>query len=235
VAKFYGPRDLLVFADRGLDGRPSRAEALAVVARAAVDGRALVIRGGAELERWIETLEGADVAERRPLRRLAILGESGVGKTVLAGKIGPALGLPLVSLDHELWWRHDRERGWRGRIGHLERRTDEESWLAEGVYRNVAMRFARRADMTIFLDLPSSVARRQREARGKAEDAPLHQRLLVAGLRASYPHMTAPLIRRDLSRIAHRAAVLRVRTAEERAAVTAALLSRAADGSSSTG
>jgi|GEM_PF-6578476 len=218
----------VVFADRGLEGTPARAAGLAAVASAAVAGQlARAFSSEKELSRWSRALAGRLPRAKQPLRRVAILGESGAGKTVLASKLAPALGLPAISLDHELWWREDRERGWRAARRTVMLRAEEERWLAEGVYRGLVVAFARRADLAILLDFPSSLSRKQRESRGQGGALPLPSRVLAASLKAWYPLGTARFIRRDLSSMAHGAAVVRVRTVEEREAVTAAMIAAA--------
>lgn len=228
---------VVVLADRGWESATLRAESLAALAGAAARGiPALALSSEAEAVRWLRA-QAAGVPGRRSLERIAILGESGVGKTVLANKLAPALGLPLISLDSELWWREDRARNFRHRTRQVEARSEDARWIAEGVYLWLALPFARRATLTIHLDLPADIARRQREGRGPATGQPPHARLLVGAMRAAYPPVTARLARRELSRIAHHAPVLRIRTEEERDAVTAALLRAAlpADAPPSTG
>ncbi|HEX6638480.1 MAG TPA: hypothetical protein VF033_12560, partial [Steroidobacteraceae bacterium] len=218
AADFAGA-PMVVLADRGWRTPEDRAAALAAVAEASVRGTpAFVLRSEAEAARWVGTARGFPAA--RQMHRIAILGEPGVGKTVLASALAPALSLPHVSLDHELWWREGRPARFRDRAKAVRALADDDAWVAEGVYLWLAIPFARRASLTIHLDLPASVARRQRHGRVPATDQPAHARLLTASMRAAYPSVTARLARRELSRIAHLGPVLHIRTEGERDAVT---------------
>lgn len=89
------------------------------------------------------------------MRRVAVVGSSGAGKTTFARTLGHRQGIPVLSLDEHYWqpgWqRPDRQR-WRE---HQTALLDgHASWIADGNYwSSLDIRLAR-ADTVIVLDMP---------------------------------------------------------------------------------
>jgi adenylate kinase family enzyme len=89
------------------------------------------------------------------MKRVAIVGSGGAGKSTLARELGAMTGLPVFHLDRFMW-----KNGWvmtgpeeEERI--LTRIIDGEQWIIDGNYgRTTPARFAA-ADTIIFLDLPA--------------------------------------------------------------------------------
>lgn len=88
-------------------------------------------------------------------QRIAIIGNAGSGKSTLALKLHKLLGLPLYHLDQYFW-----KPGWiepdLEEFAKIHKELcDRDSWIIEGM----AIRFAdyrlQRADIIIFLDVPT--------------------------------------------------------------------------------
>jgi adenylate kinase family enzyme len=88
------------------------------------------------------------------MKRIAIVGCSGGGKSTIARKLGDITGLPVFHLDAELW-----RPGWvmtpkDEELVIQQRLASGERWIIDGNYGGtMEMRFAR-ADTVIFMDFP---------------------------------------------------------------------------------
>lgn len=91
------------------------------------------------------------------VKRVAVIGSGGAGKTTFADELGAITGLPVIHLD-ELYWRP----GWVASPSEEWRLTQEvlvarDRWVIDGNYSNTQeLRFAR-ADTVIQLALPRRV------------------------------------------------------------------------------
>jgi adenylate kinase family enzyme len=107
------------------------------------------------------------------VRRVAVLGCEGSGKTVLARDLASRLGLPIVHAD---FLRYDAgepvpEELWQARH---EAAIAADEWVFDGMKLAFLDRRLERADTAIFLDLPrraclAGVLRRRRRYRGRIE------------------------------------------------------------------
>ena len=90
-------------------------------------------------------------------QRIAVIGSPGSGKSTLATTIAAATGLPLIHLDREYWqpgWVETDKDEWRVRNSAL---VAGERWVIDGNYgSSLAARLAR-ADLVVWLDLPTLV------------------------------------------------------------------------------
>ena len=88
------------------------------------------------------------------VRRVAIVGPGGVGKSTFADKLGLRTGLPVVHLDQHFWrpgWVETPRDEWRDIQSDL---VSGESWIVDGNYgATFDVRFSR-ADTVIVLTLP---------------------------------------------------------------------------------
>jgi len=93
-----------------------------------------------------------------PMRRIAIVGPTGVGKSTLAERLGALLDLPAYHLDALYWrpgWVPTPEEEWERLLRGLVAR---ERWIIDGGFtKTMRMRFEA-ADTLIFLDLPRRVS-----------------------------------------------------------------------------
>lgn len=88
------------------------------------------------------------------MKRVAIIGSSGAGKTTLARTLGAKTGIPVVHLDRLYWsagWVPTPHETW------LERQRaalEQESWIINGNYGSTLDLRLEAADTVIFLDMP---------------------------------------------------------------------------------
>ena len=90
---------------------------------------------------------------------MLVIGTSGSGKTTLASRIGDALAIAHFEIDglfHGPNWvpRPSFESD-------VHRFSDEVAWVTEWQYSSVRAHLANRADLFVWLDLPSAVVMRQ--------------------------------------------------------------------------
>jgi adenylate kinase family enzyme len=93
----------------------------------------------------------------QPFRRIAVLGSSGAGKSTLAVMLGADTGLPVVHLDKEYWqpgWVEPDRDAWNARLADLAAAPE---WIIDGQYGSSLRTRLERADLAIFLDLPTAV------------------------------------------------------------------------------
>ncbi|MDN4472491.1 AAA family ATPase [Demequina zhanjiangensis] len=93
----------------------------------------------------------ADPLPRRP-QRVLIAGVSGTGKTTLAGRLSPIVGLPHTEIDALFhgpeWTRRDEF------MDDVRALASADAWITEWQYREARPLLAERADLLIWLDLP---------------------------------------------------------------------------------
>lgn len=103
-------------------------------------------------------LSPADPLPARPAR-VVVAGTSGVGKTTLAARIADVLRVPHIEID-ALY----HGPGWTPRdsfIADVEAFTAEPAWTTEWQYSSVRALLLERADLFVWLDLPTHTAMRQ--------------------------------------------------------------------------
>lgn len=131
------------------------------------------------------------------MRRVAVIGSGGAGKSMLARQIGAVTGLPVIHLDHHYWspgWVPTPDPEWF--VAQRELLAGD-SWVVDGNYGGTLELRAELADTIVFLDLPRRVclARAIRRFRSPILQAPgCPQKVDAAFLRWiwEFPHRTRP-------------------------------------------
>ena len=106
-------------------------------------------------------------------RRIAVIGSPGAGKSTLATAIAQATGLPLIHLDREYWrpgWVEPEATEWATRNARL---VAGERWVIDGNYGSSLPARLDRAELVVWLDLPTATCllgavRRMTAYRGRA-------------------------------------------------------------------
>lgn len=86
------------------------------------------------------------------MRRVAVIGCSGAGKTRFARDLAARTGLPLVHLDAEYWrpgWRESEKDAWRARHAEL---IAADAWILDGNYTGTLAARLERADTVFWFD-----------------------------------------------------------------------------------
>ena len=87
--------------------------------------------------------------------RIAIIGNCGSGKSILATKLHKILNIPVYHLDQYCW-----NPGWQkvDRVLFEKKHQeicDKDEWIIDGIARRVFEYRVQRADIVIFLDIPT--------------------------------------------------------------------------------
>ncbi len=89
------------------------------------------------------------------VNRILVLGSAGSGKSTLSQILGTSFKLPVIHLDRYYWkpnWIPTPNEEWDQL---LEQLCNEEQWIMDGNYsRTIDIRLSK-ADMVLFLDLPT--------------------------------------------------------------------------------
>ena len=91
------------------------------------------------------------------MKRIAIIGPGGAGKSTLARQIGAKTSLPIIHLDAHYWhagWVEPPKDVWEQAVREL---TQGESWVMDGNYGGTMELRLAAADTILFLDLPRTI------------------------------------------------------------------------------
>ena len=91
------------------------------------------------------------------MKKIAIIGSSGAGKSQLSRTMGELLGLEVIHLDKEFWqpgWNEMPKDQWRSRVEELVMR---DSWIIDGNFGGTMDIRIAAADTVVFLDLPRTL------------------------------------------------------------------------------
>jgi adenylate kinase family enzyme len=100
--------------------------------------------------------------------RIVIIGNSGSGKSYLAGSLSAIYSIPFVRLDQIFWMPGGfNEKKSKDQIkGEIKLKRKENSWIVEGVFGELAEMFLPQAQLLIFLDMDWTVCHAGLLARG---------------------------------------------------------------------
>jgi adenylate kinase family enzyme len=70
------------------------------------------------------------------MKKIAIIGSPGAGKSTLACQLGKSLNIEIIHLDRYFWQSGWRERPRDARIKILKDLVQKERWIIEGSYLN---------------------------------------------------------------------------------------------------
>lgn len=100
--------------------------------------------------------------------RTVIIGNGGSGKSYLARRLAQGSKRDVIHLDRIFWvpGGFNEKRSPDVVARELEEKKLVDSWIVEGVFGELAVRFLERADRLIWLDLPWEVCRASLLARG---------------------------------------------------------------------
>jgi adenylate kinase family enzyme len=168
------------------------------------------------------------------MRRVAVVGCGGAGKSALSRQMGAITGLPVIHLDHHYWapgWVPTPNDVWKLRQEELLRGP---GWIADGNYGGTLELRASLADTIVFVDLPRRVCisramRRVRSPILQAEGCP--QKVDVEFLRWiwSFPRSTRPKVLGVLARHAPTTDIVHLRSTTEVRAFLSRLRRRVVD------
>jgi adenylate kinase family enzyme len=91
------------------------------------------------------------------VKRVAVIGSGGAGKSVFARELGQITGLPVIHLDHLFWrpgWEATPDDEWQAMHAEL---IAGERWIIDGNYGSTMQARLCAADTVVFLDLPRLV------------------------------------------------------------------------------
>lgn len=92
-----------------------------------------------------------------PMKRILVIGSTGVGKTTLAGKLAQTLNLNHIELDSLYWGPGWRENPREQFYAQLTPQMAHDRWVIDGNYSFARELIWPRADTAVWLDYPLSI------------------------------------------------------------------------------
>jgi adenylate kinase family enzyme len=116
--------------------------------------------------------------------KIVIIGNSGSGKTWLAKRLGKIFSTPVVHLD-DLFWEprgFDKKRSVEEVKLLIQRSKDGASWIAEGVFGELAEHYLDTAKLLVWLDIEWHICMKRLEERGSESKKHLGRQQSKEGL-----------------------------------------------------
>lgn len=92
------------------------------------------------------------------IKKIAIIGISGTGKSTLARSLSEQLQIPVLHADQYIWDEQWEEADLEKAEQKFRKSLDTESWIAEGYIHPCAKKRLQDADLILYLDYPGRVA-----------------------------------------------------------------------------
>ena len=91
------------------------------------------------------------------MRRIAVIGCCGAGKSTLSKELHSKLGVPLCHLDQLYWKSGWVERSQEGFLSRVSQVVSKSEWIIEGNYKSTFDIRFQRADIIVWLDYSRSI------------------------------------------------------------------------------
>lgn len=91
------------------------------------------------------------------MKKVVIIGSSGVGKSTLARKLGKILKIEVFHLDRYFWQPKWKKKPREARCQILKELVQKDQWIIEGNYLDTSDIRLKAADTIIFLDAPGFI------------------------------------------------------------------------------
>jgi adenylate kinase family enzyme len=91
------------------------------------------------------------------MKKIAIIGSGGAGKSTLARRLGEALSIEVYHLDQLHWlpdWTQPPKDEWRKTV---ERLVEKDEWIIDGNFNSTMELRMQAADAVIYLDFPRAL------------------------------------------------------------------------------
>ncbi|SRR5260370_5511713 len=91
------------------------------------------------------------------MKRIAIIGSPGAGKSTFAQQLGDILKIKVIHLDRKFWRPGWKEKPRENRVAIQQHLVQRDQWIIEGTYLSSSDSRLNAADTIIFLDIPRLV------------------------------------------------------------------------------
>lgn len=91
------------------------------------------------------------IQDLKVARRILVLGMPGSGKTTFSKKLGQALSLPVIHLDHEFWGQELKLPSQETWVRRVHEACEKKTWVMDGTYTPSLSSRLKKADAVIYL------------------------------------------------------------------------------------
>ena len=114
-----------------------------------------------------------------------IIGNSGAGKSYLANRLSKKVNVPVIHLDALFWESggYNKKRPKNLVFAEIEEIAQKDAWIVEGVFGELAARFAADANEMVWLDFDWALCEQGLRSRGSMSSAQLDKELAEKNFR----------------------------------------------------